>query len=645
VNPTMTLPSAGADATPPVVVHRPTVRHARVVDPRRQWLCLLAVVAGPVLGVLAIGVSYRTSIAGGEQSPFAWFWLGMLLGVTPLAVRAAGRVVPGWERQLLVAAMALFTFAPKYLRDAAGPLYYDERAHWLQVRQVVAGGRLFVANDAVPIVQYYPGLHALSAVLVVTTGLSAWTIAEIVIAVVHTLGAVAVFLLATTMLPPRGAAIAAMVYMTNAEWVYFDTQFAYESLGVTLVLWTLYFAARLYQARDRADRWRWTGLTVAAGAVCMLSHHLSTVALAGVLTLCLATLGVAALLDARRETRARLGRLGWLAAPTAVIVLLLAGYLTLVAPDTSAYLSASVRAAVSQLLGLFSAHRSGSHTPFAGSGAPGYERYAAFGAPVLVGLAVGWHLLSSRGFSRLHRRGLLLPLSCLACVYLATVPLVLTASGSEVARRSWAFSYLGVAVVGGLLAVRLLRALPGWRGATAVGGALVLLMVGNLAAGENVAYRFPGPYILGSDVRSVTANMLTAETWWAGVRSPGAGVVADRYNGVLYEADLGTRLATFEQGPIMDFYLTDTPPTRYLAQALAADGVDYLVVDKNITTAVPLLGVYFAPDEPVVDQHPEPVPPAIIERWADSPYTTRVYDSDQITIYRLDPRYVAVTRR
>jgi hypothetical protein len=600
--------------------------------------------AAPPIGVLLISLAYAQAIHGSGQGYVAWFWVGMLTGGAPLVVFAAGRAVPRPQRHLTLAALAIFTFAPKYLRNATGPLYFDERAHWLQVRQVVTGHHLFIPNDAVPVIQYYPGLHAFCAALAQMTGLSVWVIAEIVIALVHVLAALAVVSIAESLMPPRAAAIAAVVYMTNPEWVYFDAQFAYESLGLTLALWTIAFVARLIRARHREERLRWTALSVAAGSICVITHHLSTVSLCAILVLCTAALAVGTALVPRPTETRPWTSVVWLVGTTALISAALGGYLAWVAPSTTTYLGSAAGNALRELCGLAGLAGSspdGARTPFSGSQAPIYERIAAFAAPVAVGVLVAWHVWSRRAGVRRWRPGLAPAMGCLACVYLASVPLVMTAEGSEVARRSWAFSYLGVAVVAGWVASVMLR--TGRFGAVVgVGGGLALLLVGNLAAGENVAYRFPGPYIFGSDSRSVTADMLAAEAWWQQVRAPGTGVVADRYNGVLYQAAPGGKVASVTQGPISDFYLDSTAPSPYLAQTLDAQGYDYLVIDKNITEDVPLLGVYFAPDEPGgAGGSMHPVPSAVIERWARSPYTTRVYDSDQMSIYRFDPRFVS----
>ena len=544
------------------------------------------------------------------------------------------------ERQVAVAALGLFSFTPKFLRNPDGPLYFDEWAHWTQINDVVATQRLYLPNDQVPILESYPGMHVLGAALVESTGLSTWQIGLLVISGAHVLGALAVFLIAETMMPSRAAALAAAVYVSNAAWVYFDTQVAYESLGVTLVLWTLYFATRVYQSRATADRLRWQFFMFLGGMATVVTHHLSTYFLTAMLFVALVVLTTAAAVNLVRRGSDSIRHVMWLAVPSLLTAVAMSLYVRNVAPLTSGYLGSSTFDAVLQLFSL-GGGGGGGRTPFGESQAPSFERYAAFAAPAIVGLMIAYHFFTSRGFTRDYARGLALPMSVVATGYVMSVPLVLTASGSESARRSWAFTYLGVAVVAGFVVNR------GWQRRPRltrllVALALPVLVVGNLAAGQNVPYRFPGAYIYGSDTRSLTDNMAAAMSWWSSVRPPGSGVVTDRYSGVLYQSRPDTAVATAELGPVWYFLLEDAPIEQQFADILARQGYLYLVVDKNVTTAMPLLGAYFSPTEETAFRPAAPVDPGVIERWRTTPYTTRVFDSDQVTIYRLDPRYATV---
>jgi len=594
----------------------------------------------PIAGVVTIGASYHASLSGDEYRGFTLFWLGMALGYAPLVAMITMPDTLRGHRQLAVVCLALFSFAPKYLRNPGGPLYFDEWAHWTQINDTVATHRLYLPNDQVPIVEYYPGLHTLGSALVQTTGLSAWNATVLVIAAAHVLAALAAFLLGETMLSARAAGLAAIVYMSNAAWVYFDTQIAYESLGVTLVLWTMYFAARLYQSQAGVDRLRWGSLMIVSGLCCVVTHHLSTYFLCGMLLLCVVTLSGASIVVLLRRADWSPWPAFWLALPSVAVAVAMGVYVHYVAPQTTTYLGSSNVEAMSQLFQL-GRGGSGQRTPFGGSQAPAYERVLGFVAPAIIGLVVLRHFVASRAFTRDYRRGMALPMSLVATMYLLSVPLVITEAGAESARRSWAFTYLGVAMVAGAVAA------PAWRRrpiVTSLGvfACTAALVIGNLAVGQNVSYRFPGKYLYGSDTRSLTDNMAAAMRWWSGVRPPGSGVVTDRYTGVLFQSQPDAAVATSQLGRVWDFLLDDEPIDAGFAQALQQNKMYYLVVDKKITTALPMLEAYFTPTEDASVRPSTPVAPAIIERWRRTPYTTRVFDSDQIAIYRLDPRYVSV---
>src|SRR5437763_1742496 len=52
----------------------------------------------------------------------------------------------------------------------------------------------------------------------------------------------------------RVAALAAIIYSLNSSFLYFDTQFGYESLAVPLLIWTLVTLLRALRAPGRRGR-------------------------------------------------------------------------------------------------------------------------------------------------------------------------------------------------------------------------------------------------------------------------------------------------------------------------------------------------------------------------------------------------------
>jgi hypothetical protein len=124
-----------------------------------------------------------------------------------------------------------------------GPIGFDETAHFALLRNIIFAGSLFQHTPLLPIGTFYPGLESAAATIHWLTGLSAWDSALTLISVAHCLLPVQVYYLARALpVPHRWAAVAGLVYATNPSFVYFDAQFAYESVALPLMLTIL----RLY---------------------------------------------------------------------------------------------------------------------------------------------------------------------------------------------------------------------------------------------------------------------------------------------------------------------------------------------------------------------------------------------------------------
>ena len=144
--------------------------------------------------------------------------------------------------------------------SVSGPVYFDEYGHWRLANDIAATGSLSPENTFLPIIRYYPGLETLTAGLHAVTGLPTWHAGQVVILLSHCLSLVVVYQLARAVALPRAACFAAaMVFSLNPSFLYFDTQFSYESLGMTLAFTTLLCALRArrafsMRARDRLGR-------------------------------------------------------------------------------------------------------------------------------------------------------------------------------------------------------------------------------------------------------------------------------------------------------------------------------------------------------------------------------------------------------
>ncbi|MEV6846029.1 hypothetical protein [Actinoplanes sp. NPDC051411] len=581
-------------------------------------------------GTSLIVTSYRLA-EWQHGSPFPLFWLGLLLFAVP-AIAVAGRrdVSPSVRLGVLVG-YAAFTYLPKLLRNPDGPLYHDEFAHWRQSQEILTDGRLFETNPIVRVIGDFPGLHATVASIAALAGISVWQAALVVLVLAHVLVVLGVAVLAGDLWGnPRVAAVAAVIYSLNSSFLFFDTQFGYESLAIPLLIWTLVTLLRALRASLRAARLGWSALTLLLAGATIATHHLTALWLIGVMLLVSTVLSV-------RSFRSVATATAW--ALTGATAALVAAWLIWVSPRTAGYLDPYFGQALDQAAGMAGKHGSGSRQLFSQSIAPWWERAAAFVAPPIAMLGMGlavirlWRDRSGGPVDRSARLSLLI----LGSLYFPAALLILTPSGAEGARRSWAFSYLGIALVVAPVVGALLN-----RFRFIAGGLLAVttvLLVGNVAAGMNPSYRFPGPPAFGSDTRAASPEMLAASAWLRRTQGRDLRIVADRYSGLIFGSyggqDPVTGSGTF---PTYDLYLAEPgrPISAPLLSQLQSWRFGYLVVDRRMALEVPDIKIYFETNEPIPHGDRPAFTLAQLTKFDSLPWTIKIYDSSDVAIYRFD---------
>jgi hypothetical protein len=69
---------------------------------------------------------------------------------------------------------------------------------------------------------------------------------------------------------------------------------------------------------------------------------------------------------------------------------------------------------------------------------------------------------------------------------------------------------------------------------------------------------------------------------------------------------------------------------------LRGSGWRYFVIDKEMSAFLPRIGVYFEPDEPSARVRTTPPPRGALTKYERLPWTQRIYESDNLVVYRLD---------
>jgi hypothetical protein len=237
-------------------------------------------------------------------------------------------------------------------------------------------------------------------------------------------------------------------------------------------------------------------------------------------------------------------------------------------------------------------------------------------------------------------------------MFFLSIPMALTGGGAEGAHRSWAFSFIGIAVVCGLAwtygvspAVvgrygplgrwleRLAR--PGVRiGVVAV--VLTVMYVGGAALGTNISSRFPGSVQVGDDARSVSREGAAVAAWMAAHAPIDSNVVADRYTS--QQVSSTGRMAALSPSasfPLWDLYMSVKPVRRQVLNQVRDAHVDYFIVDARMAATRPRMGFWFIGDEPGAGGS-KPFPRAAIERFNCLPWLRATYAAGPLTVYKVD---------
>lgn len=661
--------------------------HAR--PSRRTGGTVAAFTALYAASVLVLIGSFHAAARGQEQLQFALFWAAALPPFLATAALGLRRSLSRPMSAAAVAALGAFGTLPKLLRTPSGPLYFDELMHYRQALNLTATGNVGEPNTMLAALPGFPGLHDVTASLTQLVGARTWDVAVAVIIGAHILGVLGMWALPQIVLHGRCTdaraqsigLLAAVIYASNSGWMFFDTMFAYETLAAPLVIWALVLAVAA-ASTDTGRLRNLAALTLVSFAVAV-THHASALTLVTMLVLLV-------LVTVRSRSRA-----SWFALSGGVLVSL-AVVIAWMAPQAGLlghYLGPNFSGSLRQLAGLFQdaaaprqdSSSSGTRTLFAGTSLPPYEVAAAISAPLLLAALTGSVMLAQLRTRRRARSfgktvatsrapvGALwwsspgaVVLSLLAMGYFATLPLLLTSSGSEVARRSWTYTWVGVgfavavvvddlwhrirspqdatgttpaAGIGGPLqtdrgaaAPKRSRALSRSLPAAAVLG-LAVVLVGNVAAGQNEAYRFPGEYQVGSDTRSADAETQALATWARTHLPDGSYFTSDRYTAA-FLASYGRLNLVVPWSRVPLWRLVKSPSTSPAALRELRTGVRYLVVDDQMATSAPQSRFWYVKNEPVT-VHARPVPVANLRRFDCLPWSVAIYSSNHYTVYRL----------
>jgi hypothetical protein len=628
--------------------------------PNKVWRLTLTLlsVSGLVLVAMADAAARQNS---------AWaeslFWLGLLSFFAPIAGWLLSSKATSRERFVLIMLLGLGLYVVKVMHSPLTFIIHDEFLHWRTANDILTSGHLFGKNPLLPISAVYPGMEIVAVALTQLSGLSLHTAVIVLLGIVRLLFVLTLYLLFKRIGgSERIGALASLLYMTNSNFVFFNGQFAYETLALPLATLMLLLAVRRSDA-NRADRISYTiSYLLILGAV-IATHHLTSYAFAGFLLLWTAIdsnrrlnldldsalvelvrwyAGESTnrqLLDKISEQVSKV-RKNWrqsLDTPTHASPVMLAlialvaswAWSTFVADSIVVdYVSPHFRAATNELARVIGNETGAGRQLFQSSSgqiAPLWERATGVAAAVLTLLGMPWGLLV---IWRRHRENALaLMLTGISLGYVLSLALRLTSSGWETGNRLSEFVFLGVGFV---LAIGItehwLSETKSWRPVFPLVIFISIIFLGGVIAGFPPSWRLPGPYIANALTRSIERQGVSAAEWARVFLGPDNRIGGDRTNELL--------MGSYGEQHIVNS-LNDGVDVEWILYAPTIEGNEidsiqlirlrYLIVDNRLR-GLPQLATNYYPDATTGEA---------LDKFASMPNVSRVFDSGDILIYDL----------
>ncbi len=621
-----------------------------------RWGWFPALVLLDSCGLLIVSLGYTLNRMNVDWA-VGLYWLSLLIIFVPTAYRLLSTSIARRERIGLIVALGLSLYLVKILHSPLDFTFYDEFLHWNTANHILSTAHLFVPNPLLPVSSLYPGLEVITTALSNLSGFSVVTSGVIILGIARIGFMLGLYLFYERISSsPQIGGIAALLYTANSNFLFFDSQFSYESLSLPIAITVLFLVA--YSTNKATGKYlQHLLLILPLVFVVAFTHHLTSYVLVGILFLWAI---VALLKNYKSGEWIKVGIVSVLALGITL------GWSVYVGSTTSDYLGPVIRNSISEISGLILDENSG-RVLFQGTNgqsSPLLERIVAIAAVgfILIILPFGIFEIVRSPFQQsplgkkvtLLRSGLLQAWqryrSNSAAFAFAIIVLFhpimqsfrLTSAGWEIANRSSEFIFWAIAFVAtiGFFSLRSTAFIrPIWKGAFVVWASIVF--IGGTISGWPPWARLPGAYLVSADTQSIEPQGIAASEWMSQFLKPESIISSDRINSLLL-AIYGhqrpvTHLADKTYLASVFFSPTFGNSERELINRV---NVDYLVVDERLSTNLPLVGVYFEAGEPRDKEDDTPMSLAALEKFRNVNNISQPFDDGSIKIYDVSAIHV-----
>lgn len=589
---------------------------------------LMVVMLWGVAGIALMSVSFALARANVELDIARWLFWGALAAIGGSALmRMLAPSASRAERIWLVALTALLLYWVKVLHEPVTLRFSDEFFHLGNAQRIALTGHLYGENHVLPVSADYPGLPLVTVALSKLTGLGLFPCALIIIGLAKVALSVTLFLVFERLSgSARIAGLAALLYCTHSNYLFWSAQFSYESLSVPLLgAVLLCLVARTAAPRPRSMSWTAVGCLIIVAIA--MTHHLTAFATAAILWVHVLLTRWAG----RREVRPAIAM-----AVVATVAALF--WVVVVAGGTGDYLGPIFK----RLFGAVSravSEEAATRLPFQSTGIVGSDvgaaapalddRAFALGSVVIVSVGVIAGLFAARRRKWIDPLVVMLAVAAVGAV--AAYPMRMFPGAWEIGNRTSDFLFLGVALVAAVGAIAFVdRGRWRWR-APLVAAAGTIAIAGGCVIGWPTSGRLPRP-----ETAKVANAQITAPgpqmAHWARAHLPrDGGFVANDSNGRLLFVAGFARVWAGPVETIPELLGFDVIP-QWQWDFIRKQRIDYLVLDRRVSGTDNVIGYFFArPDEldyPIIfNWH------TVRRKFERLPESGRVFDNGDIVVY------------
>ncbi len=611
-----------------------------VVDPAEQPVPVAkaqrpTLWAGPAIIAVALGVLGQAWLGyhGRTNGSFpASLWYATLcLIFIPSVAFIMSRRLSDQARVWFTLYMCLALLATRFVLYPTQFAYHDELIHYRVLLSIQNSHHLFTLNSLLPDSADYPGMEIATAGVRQLTGLSLHSAGVAILFAVRIVMTLA--LIRIIQLVSNSAAVgclAAIIYTANPQYIFFNSQFSYQSVALPLCFFCIYVFTL---ARNRENV-----LTVIPSAAVVLAvaatHHLTSLALVIVLWAWYLFTHII-----KRPVR----QLLLLAMISVIIVAAWTWFARSVIIPYISEIASNSFANISDLVNGHSAHKF--FTDSAGDRNPMWQDLLSLISVLLITLS----LIPALWFAVTKRR-LLSAAAIVLFVIAAIYPVIpaghLTNATAQISDRASGFVFVGL---GYIVAAWWFREFPFHRHARTsrftIARSTWLLVItltvcftgGAVLSGPDWVYG-PGGYLVSADNRSIDRIALQAAYWEGQNLPPNSRVFTDRVNGLLAAVygnqHVLTRIADrIDVGTVSTLLLRG--PTAGDANLACDSRIQFLIADQRLATSLPHLGIYVDNGEYEFGFRTSPPPADALTKFDNISGAQRIFDNGAIRIYDL----------